>query len=103
MKILTLTDIHQNEEAARAAWAMESPDLVLDCGDHNQLANLFGTTPHFYIRGNHEPRVISHKTNDALYRPVSLMATSLPLHIETAQSHSQVSMGIMAQNRRYTK
>lgn len=59
MKILAVTDIHQNYEAARAAWMIESPDLVLDCGDHDQILNLFGSTPHFYIRGNHEPRNIS--------------------------------------------
>ena len=38
---------------------VEEPDLVLDCGDHDQVINLFADCPHFYIRGNHEPEVIS--------------------------------------------
>jgi Icc-related predicted phosphoesterase len=67
MKILAITDIHQIYDAARAAWMIESPDLILDCGDHDQIMNLFGSTPHFYIRGNHEPRKISLiKDNDSL-------------------------------------
>ncbi len=59
MKILAITDIHRNYDAARSAYAIESPDLVFDCGDHEQITNLFGPVPHFYIRGNHEPTIIS--------------------------------------------
>lgn len=64
MKILAITDIHQNDDAARSAAQIESPDLVLDCGDHEQLMNLFGSTPHLYIRGNHEPLVIAFRKED---------------------------------------
>lgn len=64
MKILAITDIHADYAAARSAGYIESPDLVLDCGDHEQLINIFGATSHFYIRGNHEPRSISFKKGD---------------------------------------
>lgn len=70
MKILVITDIHQNYDAARAACYIESPDLVLDCGDHEQIINLFGSVPHFYIRGNHEPRIITFKKEDNF--PISI-------------------------------
>lgn len=59
MKILAITDIHKDYEAARVAGNTELPDLVLDCGDHDQVINLFGKCPHFYIRGNHEPDIIT--------------------------------------------
>ncbi len=59
MKILAITDIHKDYKAARAAGNCEHPDLVLDCGDHDQVVNFFGNCPHFYIRGNHEPQIIS--------------------------------------------
>lgn len=64
MKILAITDIHSNYDAARSAFAIESPDLILDCGDHEQIINLFGKTPHFYIRGNHEPRSLYVKKDE---------------------------------------
>ena len=66
MKILAITDIHRNFDAARSACAIESPDLVLDCGDHEQITNLFGTSPHFFIRGNHEPSIIAFNQSDPL-------------------------------------
>lgn len=59
MKILVITDVHSNLDAARAAGMIEEPELVLDCGDHEEITNLFSQTPHFYIRGNHEPQLIS--------------------------------------------
>lgn len=59
MKILLITDIHSDYDAAISSHAVESPDLVLDSGDHTEFKTLFGVTPHFYIRGNHEPSIIA--------------------------------------------
>lgn len=59
MKVLILTDIHEDYTAAISAHEVEKPDIVLDCGDHNEIKNLFGQTPHFYIYGNHEPENVS--------------------------------------------
>lgn len=58
MKCLILTDIHSNYDAAKAAYYKEQPDLVLDCGDHDEICPLFENTPCFYISGNHEPHKI---------------------------------------------
>ncbi len=58
MKILVLSDIHSDYVAARSAYDVENPDFVLDCGDHQEVKNLFELTPHFYIFGNHEPSTI---------------------------------------------
>ncbi len=59
MKILILTDIHKDYTAAISAHEIERPEIVLDCGDHHEIKNLFGQTPHFYIYGNHEPENVS--------------------------------------------
>lgn len=59
MKVLILTDIHEDYTAAISAHEVERPDIVLDCGDHHEIKNLFGHTPHFYIYGNHEPENVS--------------------------------------------
>lgn len=64
MKNLVITDIHQNYDAALSAGTIESPDIVLDCGDHEEVINIFGSTPHFYIRGNHEPSIVSFNKGD---------------------------------------
>jgi predicted phosphodiesterase len=64
MKILVLTDIHEDYDAARNAWSIHKPDLVLDCGDHKKIENLFELTPHYYIQGNHEPNQIFIRAND---------------------------------------
>ena len=61
MKILMLTDIHSNYDAARLAYKITNPDFVLDCGDHFDLMNLFDFTNHLYVFGNHEPKSISVK------------------------------------------
>ena len=55
MKILMISDIHSDYNAARASYSSQNPDYVLDCGDHTDLKNLFEFVPHFYINGNHEP------------------------------------------------
>ena len=55
LKVLVVTDIHNDFDAARSAYHQVSPDLVLDGGDHSELANIFESTPHFHISGNHEP------------------------------------------------
>lgn len=55
MKILMVSDIHSDYNAARASYSSQNPDYVLDCGDHTDLKNLFEFVPHFYINGNHEP------------------------------------------------
>lgn len=82
MKILVITDIHKDYTAAQSAYLVESPDIVLDCGDHDQVINLFQDCPHFYIRGNHEPEVISYTKE---HEP-------LPLYIPNG-SVIQFSMG----------
>lgn len=64
MKILAITDIHKDYDAARAAWMVEMPDLIFDCGDHYQIINLFENCPHYYIKGNHEPSMISYSNTD---------------------------------------
>jgi predicted phosphodiesterase len=63
MKCLILTDIHSDYAAAQAAYFKERPDLVLDCGDHDEIYPLFEDTPHFYVSGNHEPRKIILNAN----------------------------------------
>ncbi len=55
MKILLLSDIHQDYFSAENAGLVENPDLVLDCGDHHELMTLFELTPHYFVHGNHEP------------------------------------------------
>lgn len=55
MKILLVSDIHSDYNAARSLLHLVNPDFVLDCGDHKEIKNLFELTPHFYIHGNHEP------------------------------------------------
>lgn len=57
MKILILTDIHKDFTAAISSYDLEKPDIVLDCGDHHEIKNLFDKTPNFYIYGNHEPEM----------------------------------------------
>ncbi len=64
MKILVLTDIHEDYDAAVNAWNLQKPDLVLDCGDHKKMKNLFELTPHYYIKGNHEPNTVQIRAND---------------------------------------
>ena len=64
MKILLITDIHNQYDAARAAFAGENPDLILDCGDHHELKNLFELTPHYYVHGNHEPLNVELNEDD---------------------------------------
>lgn len=56
MKILLVSDIHQNTDVVKTIHDLEEPDLVLDCGDHSNLKNMVGLTPHYYVEGNHEPR-----------------------------------------------
>ena len=41
MKILMISDIHSDYNAARASYSSQNPDYVLDCGDHTDLKNLF--------------------------------------------------------------
>ena len=62
MKILLVSDIHEDYVAAENAWRVEEPDFVLDCGDHEQIKNLFELTPHLYIHGNHEPSEVEGST-----------------------------------------
>jgi predicted phosphodiesterase len=59
MKILLVTDIHSDYAAATSAYVKENPDLVLDCGDHEEMKNLFDFTPHYFVHGNHEPKEIN--------------------------------------------
>lgn len=63
MKILLLTDIHEDYIAAKNAGLIEMPDLVLDCGDHAELRNIFELVPHYFIHGNHEPEKIDLDKN----------------------------------------
>lgn len=58
MKILLITDIHDDNHCAQNAWHVEDPDLVLDCGDHEELRNVSEFTPHYFIPGNHEPKQV---------------------------------------------
>lgn len=55
IKILILTDIHSDYDAARIACESNNPDLVLDCGDHTDLVNVSGLISHYFVHGNHEP------------------------------------------------
>lgn len=73
MKILTLTDIHEDYLSARNACMIEKPDLVLDCGDHHEIVNIAELVPHFYIFGNHEPSRIS-LTGDSMPLPNKINA-----------------------------
>lgn len=59
IKAVVLTDIHDAYAVARRAVSEEGPGLVLDCGDHDEISNLFGFVPHLYVFGNHAPDVIS--------------------------------------------
>lgn len=59
MKILIVSDIHSDYVAAESIYHKEKPDFVLDCGDHDEIKNLFELVPHFYINGNHEPAIIN--------------------------------------------
>ena len=70
MKILVLTDIHSDFSFAKKAYLSENPDLVLDCGDHSSIHNLFGKIPHFYIFGNHEPLTL--KVNPSVPSPIKI-------------------------------
>lgn len=63
LKILAISDIHSNDIAAQSSWMTENPDLILDCGDHSEIKNLFEITPHLYINGNHEPNIININSN----------------------------------------
>jgi predicted phosphodiesterase len=58
MKILMVSDIHSDYGAAKSAYLVEKPNFVLDCGDHQNIFNLFEFTPHLYIYGNHEPKAV---------------------------------------------
>ncbi|MBS3094980.1 metallophosphoesterase [Candidatus Pacearchaeota archaeon] len=58
IKILVLTDIHSDYDAAKMAYESTNPDLVLDCGDHTDIRNISGLTPHYFVHGNHEPTSI---------------------------------------------
>jgi hypothetical protein len=71
MKIVILTDIHDDEEAAKAAVAVEKPDAVLDCGDHHRITGLFDFTPHLCIFGNHVPEEF-HINEDSLPFPIKV-------------------------------
>ncbi len=64
MKILLLSDIHDDYVPAQSGYVLEKPDFVLDCGDHTEIKNLFDFTPHFYVYGNHEPSLIKLSEND---------------------------------------
>ncbi|MAG61448.1 hypothetical protein CMI43_01350 [Candidatus Pacearchaeota archaeon] len=60
MKILMVSDIHSDYNAAISSYHSENSkddplDYVLDCGDHTDIKNLFEFVPHYYINGNHEP------------------------------------------------
>jgi len=63
MKILVISDVHDREEVAEIACNRERPDLVLDCGDRSSLVNVSGLTPHYYVRGNHEPLEVRFNEN----------------------------------------
>lgn len=67
MKVLIVTDIHNDEVAAEVAVELERPDLVLDCGDHSRIRSLFSCVPHFYILGNHVPSDIILTKEDLLF------------------------------------
>ena len=71
MKILIVSDIHSDYTAAQSAYSVESPDFVLDCGDHEEIKNIFQSTQHFYIHGNHEPSVINIFNNLPLPNKIS--------------------------------
>lgn len=71
MKVLLVTDIHSDYDAARAAYNIEKPDFALDCGDHKEIVNLFELTPHFYIFGNHEPSSV-HSDFNTMPLPVRI-------------------------------
>ncbi len=58
MKILLVTDIHDDHAFAHNAWYSENPDLVLDCGDHEDIKNISELTPHYFVSGNHEPSAV---------------------------------------------
>ena len=64
MKVLLISDIHSDYNAAISAYCVSKPDFVLDCGDHHEIKNLFEFTPHFYIHGNHEPSKIFTPEDD---------------------------------------
>lgn len=64
MKALLVSDIHEHNYAARSVFEIVKPDIVLDCGDHEKIENLFGYTPHLYIYGNHEPKEIDFNCNN---------------------------------------
>jgi predicted phosphodiesterase len=64
MKILAISDIHNQETAAEVACSTEKPDLVLDCGDRDRLKNISGLVPHYYVRGNHEPSQVYFKDDE---------------------------------------
>jgi len=70
MKILIVTDIHDNEIAAKVAADNEKPDLVFDCGDHHDIKTLFDI-PHFYIHGNHVPCKVSFDAGEIIF-PVKI-------------------------------
>ncbi|MDO8563529.1 MAG: metallophosphoesterase [Nanoarchaeota archaeon] len=76
MKVLLVTDIHNDDEAARSAYAVEKPDFVLDCGDHVRIQNLFEFTPHLYIEGNHEPRIIT-ATSESMPLPTKILPAKM--------------------------
>jgi len=72
MKALLVTDIHANYEEAKTAHRIVNPDIILDCGDHEDIFNIFETTPHFFIKGNHEPSSISFDVGNYLNPPYPL-------------------------------
>lgn len=66
MKGVVLTDIHQHSAAAQNIFDLEKPDFILDCGDHEDMGSLAGLTPHFYVLGNHEPRIIRTRVGEGI-------------------------------------
>lgn len=76
MKVLLVTDIHNDDQAAKSAYQVEKPDFVLDCGDHARMQNLFEFTPHFYIKGNHEPKIVN-VPSDSMPLPTKILPATM--------------------------
>lgn len=76
MKVLIVSDIHNRNDIAKVIHDLQNPDLVLDCGDHENIENLFGYTHHLFIEGNHEPDTIKLGANDF----------PLPFRVNTSQT-----------------
>jgi len=64
MRILVVSDIHTDYIPMRHICNTEHPDLVLDCGDHAEMANWAGLIPHYFVEGNHEPKEVVIDSKD---------------------------------------